>query len=99
MQSFELTPFADEDLTGIWRYSYETWGEAQADQYFDALIACCDAIGMGLARSKAVPGLSHDARVLRCEKHYIFFLPLETPVIFAVLHGKMDMLARLSDRL
>ncbi len=28
---------AEEDLTEIWRYSFEIWGEAQADSYYDAL--------------------------------------------------------------
>lgn len=35
---------AEEDLTEIWRYSFETWGEAQADRYYDALVQGIDLL-------------------------------------------------------
>ena len=35
--SFNLTFRAREDLRGIWKYTSEVWGEAQADSYIAGL--------------------------------------------------------------
>src|SRR5688572_5450513 len=34
---FNITPRAKADLQGIWTYTLEVWGEAQADRYVAAL--------------------------------------------------------------
>ncbi len=48
MSSYDLTLAAEEDLRGIWRYTYETWGADQAEKYLDQIEACCTAIlGIG----------------------------------------------------
>ncbi|MEM9716285.1 MAG: type II toxin-antitoxin system RelE/ParE family toxin [Pseudomonadota bacterium] len=99
MQNVELTAAAEEDLTGIWLYTYETWGFDQAEKYYDQIISCCEAIGSGKARSKSVEGLGDNIHVHHCEQHYIFFLPEERPVVLAILHGRMDFIAWLQERL
>lgn len=99
MENIELTKSAEEDLTGIWLYTNETWGFDQAEKYFDLMVICCEAIGTGEAQSKLVEGLSSNIHVHRCEEHYIFFLPNERPIILAILHGRMDFLRQLSERL
>lgn len=100
MANFDITLAAEDDLTGIWLYTHEKWGFEQAETYFDAIQTCCNAIGSGHARPKRIDGLPEDARVHRCEQHYIFFLTGTTrPIIFAILHGRMDFLARLGERL
>jgi plasmid stabilization system protein ParE len=40
-------------------------------------------------------------QVIRCEHHYVFYIHSEgkAPCIIAVLHERMDMLAKLKDRL
>jgi toxin ParE1/3/4 len=38
--SFRLTREAEEDVTNIYRYSVENFGEAQADTYHDGLTDC-----------------------------------------------------------
>ena len=99
MAGYELTPAADADLGNIWDYTYETWGFDQADKYFDLILACCEAIAAGTARSKFVEGLAEGLRVHRCQHHYIFFLVGSRPVVLAILHERMDFFARLKDRL
>lgn len=99
MRGVDLTRAAEEDLIGLWRYPYETWGLEQADRYFDRIKSCCEAIGAGEARSKPVDGLPDRIRVHRCERHYIFYLAGARPVVLAILHGRMDFLRRLKDRL
>lgn len=104
MPNFDLTLAAEDDLTKIWLYTHETWGFEQAEHYYDLIAACCEAVGSGKARLKPVTGLQSDVHVHRCEQHYIFYLPPNTspnkrPVILAILHGRMDFVQRLKDRL
>lgn len=99
MRYVDLTTAAEEDLTGIWLYTYETWGFEQAEKYYDQIVSCCEAVGSGKARSKPAPGLTDNIHVHRCAQHYIFFLPDERPIVLAILHGRMDFIARLQERL
>lgn len=99
MRNVELTKSAEEDLTEIWLYTFETWGFDQAEKYYDQITTCCKAIGTGKAPSKLVAGLTDNIHVHRCEAHYIFFLSNERPIIIAILHGRMDFIVRLHDRL
>lgn len=43
MAEFQLTPAAERDLEGIWRYTRDEWGE-QADRYLDMLTATFQAL-------------------------------------------------------
>ena len=99
MQNVELSAAAEEDLTGIWLCTYETWGFDQAEKYYDQISSCCEAIGSGKARSKSVEGLADNIHVHRYEQQYIFLLPNERPIVLAILHGRMDFIARLQERL
>ena len=101
MPRYDLTPSAKADIRSIWRYTVETWGEAQADRYIQALDAKFDEIAEGTARSRTFSPRYPQVRVLRCEHHYIFYLVLEgqRPRILAVLHERMNLLARLRERL
>ena len=98
MRDFDLTLAAEEDLTGIWLHTHETWGLDQADKYFDLIVTCCEAVGRGTALSKPAGGLTGSIRVHQCEQHYIFFIGAARPVILAILHGRMDFLERLEER-
>lgn len=39
MAEIVIQPLAEEDLMAIWRYSFEEWGESQADKYLDGINA------------------------------------------------------------
>lgn len=99
MKTFDLGLAAEEDLRGIWRYTYETWGLGQAEKYFDRIEACCEAVGAGRVRPASFRELPDDVRVHRCEHHYIIWLAGDRPVIIAILHERMDFVRRLADRL
>ena len=99
MKSYDLTLAAEEDLRGIWRYTYEAWGPVQAEKYFDQIVACCEAVGEGRARSKSFSKLPNEIRVYRCEHHYIVWFAGDRPIIIAILHERMDFLRRLKNRL
>ena len=100
MHLVDLAPAAEDDLDQIWQYTFEKWGFDQAETYFDLIVACCQAVGAGEATPKRVNGLPGHILVHRCEHHYIFVL-IETarPIILAILHGRMDFVARLQERL
>lgn len=99
MPSYDLTLASEEDLRGIWRYTYDNWGFDQAETYFSQIEACCEAVGDGRFRSRALDGLPDDVRIYRCEHHYIVWLDDERPIIIAILHERMDFVRRLRGRL
>ena len=86
MPPYELTKEATSDLEGIFRYTIS--------QCFRK-IARKDVVSRTF--SKTYP----TALVTRCEHHYIFYIQSEEsrPIIFAVLHERMDILTRLKGRL
>lgn len=98
-QNVDLTLADEEDLAEIWRYSFDRWGIKQADSYFDNLVECCEKITDGGVRSKTTEGLPLGVEVMRCQEHYIFFMPDDRPIILAILHGSMDMVQQLKGRL
>jgi len=96
MASLQKTRQAEQDLIEIWRYTFEKWGETQADAYLRKIEACFEKIGKGTAPLKLLPD---NVRYIRCEHHFIFLLMDSKPIVIALLHEKMDMLARLKKRL
>src|SRR6056297_1525880 len=99
MASYDLTLAAEEDLRDIWRYTLETWGPEQADRYLDRLADCLDEIGRRRAPPRSLPQLPDEVSLQRCQRHYIFWLAIDRPIIIAVLHEKMDVVQRLADRI
>ncbi len=109
MPSYELTKSADSDLEDIVRYTIKNWGEQQTRFYLEKLHSCFQKIGNNEVIGRVFSERFPQARVTRCEHHYVFYLILEDrssdpnvenpPRIFAVLHERMDMLARLKERL
>ena len=99
MNNYDLTLAAEEDLRSIWDYTFGRWGIDQADTYLDQIEACCAAISERSARERANDTLPEDIRVLRCEHHYIFWITGDRPIVIAILHERMDLVNRLTDRL
>lgn len=99
MADILYTQGALEDLDGIWHYSVNIWGEAQAADYIEKIEDCCIKAVSGDAASRNFHNLKH-VHYIRCEHHYIFWtIHAEKPVIIAIFHEKMDIIARLSNRL
>lgn len=57
------------------------------------------AVGQGIF--KELDALYPALRMARCEHHYVFCLPRENAptLIVAIFHERMDLMARLTDRL
>jgi toxin ParE1/3/4 len=97
--SYDLTLAAEADLRDIWRYAYKTCGFDQSEKYFDQIEACCEAVGDGRARSKALEGLQEGIHIHRCDHHVIAWIAGTRPIIIAILHERMGFVRRLKSRL
>jgi len=97
MTGYQITLAAEDDLRGIWRYNFDTWGPEQADTYQDQLKNCFDAIRNRRAPPRSLPQLPDEVCIHRCQSHYIFWLAIDRPIIIAVLHEKMDVVTRRKD--
>ncbi|TSA40348.1 MAG: type II toxin-antitoxin system RelE/ParE family toxin [Methylococcaceae bacterium] len=101
MQPYELTPSAEDDLKDIARYTLKQWDKKQSIQYAGLLEARFLEITTRSALSRTFSERYPQLQVTRCEHHYIFYIHPEgkRPCIIAVLHERMDKVARLKNRL
>ncbi len=101
MQYYELTASAQEDLKIIARYTFTKWGKKQSLRYAELLETQFRKIADRTIYSRTFSKRFPQILVSRCEHHYIFYVHPESkiPLIIAALHERMDMLARLKDRL
>jgi len=101
MPPYELTKEATSDLEGIFRYTINQWGEKQARIYSEKLGLCFRKIANEEIVSRTFLETYPEALVTRCEHHYIFYVQEKgnRPIIFAILHKRMDLLVHLQHRL
>jgi len=101
MLPYELTPSAEADLREIARYTLRQWGERHQRRYARLLAACFLGIAEGNVRVRNFSERYPQVRVARCQHHYAFYVHPEgqKPLILAVLHEQMNLLARLGARL
>jgi toxin ParE1/3/4 len=102
MPPYELTPAAEADLEEIAEYTLREWGVEQQMRYAELLEAGFRHIADGSTISRQFSERYPQVLVTRCEHHYVFYIMPEgitIPRIIAVLHKRMDMLARLRNRL
>ena len=99
--AYVLTLEAEADLRGIIRYTRQQWSVEQVRVYIGRL-------ERGIARLAARQGAYREMSDLypkllmaHCEHHYAFALPGEggPALIVAILHERMDLMARLAERL
>jgi plasmid stabilization system protein ParE len=98
---YVLQSGAANDLRSIVRYTRETWGVAQARAYAEKLRTGIQRLAQGQGRYKILSHIHPSLRVTRCEHHYIFCIWREgsPAIIIAILHERMDLIARITDRL
>lgn len=98
---YVLTKGAVADLKEIIRYTNDHWGVAQCQIYIDQLEKAAETLAKGEGLFKYLSFIHPKLRMARCERHYIFCLPRKhaLPVILAIFHERMDMMARLKSRL
>ena len=101
MPAYKLTEGAEQDLKEIFRFTRKTWGEAQLQQYCQALQETLEAIAGGVLAGGFVMDNLPEVQVIRFRQHYIFYMKKNRPyvTVIAILHEKQHMLARLQGRL
>jgi len=98
---YVLTAAAERDLQEIVRYTRRRWGDAQVRSYIARLKDGIERLVAGQGAFKDMAALYPALRMVRCEHHYIFCLPRDDvpALIVAIFHERMDLIARLADRL
>jgi len=88
---------AESDLIGIWQYTFEQWGAAQADTYLDevnsGITQLADNPKIGATRDF----VREEYRVLFVNSHAVYYTVTTTAIhIIRVLHSQMYPLKHLS---
>jgi toxin ParE1/3/4 len=79
------------DLIGIWLYSYENWGEAQADEYLDAIETGLMRIALAPEKGNSRIRLREGYWSIRVAHHVVFYTFSNDEVrLRRVLHEVMD---------
>jgi toxin ParE1/3/4 len=79
------------DLNNIWHYSYERYGEKQADKYYDELIVGMQAIQQNPQIGVACDYIRSGYRQYKINEHFVFYQITERTLhIMRVLHQSMD---------
>jgi toxin ParE1/3/4 len=91
MAKIKVSREARADLKGIFEYTQQTWGRAQADKYLGMIERACYFLAKhptsGRACDEFVPGL----KCYPAGKHYIFYRNREDTIeVVRVLHQAMD---------
>ena len=91
MPDILIRPRARDDLKTIWRYSFQKWGERQADLYLqqldDGIRSLVDFPDIGVPCDHIRAGY----RKLQVKRHLIFYRRRDEHIeIVRVLHQAMD---------
>lgn len=99
--NYVLTADAEADLRGIVRHTRKEWGAQQVRTYVAKLKTGIARVAGEQGVFRELDALYPKLRMARCEHHYVFCLPRENApaLIVAILHERMDLMARLVDRL
>lgn len=99
MPNYYLTNKAVEDLSQIWEYTFETWSESQADEYYSNLLDNCNTIAQNPDLGKNYEGITKNLFGFKTNRHIIFYrkISLDEVEITRILHGRMDLKTRILD--
>ena len=93
---YELSDRADSDLKEIYKYSYVSHGEAQADRYYDGLIARLEFLAETPQIARERRDLKPPVRVHPHGRHLIVYQDREGHILIVrVLHQSMDIESQL----
>ena len=98
---YTLTQAAEADLREIIRHTRRQWGDTQARRYLASLEQGIRHLADGQGAFRKMDALYPSLRMAHCAHHYVFCLPREPApaLIVAILHERMDLMARLANRL
>ena len=99
--AYVLTLEAEADLRGIIRYTRQQWSDEQVRVYIGRLERGIARLAARQGAYRKMSDLYPKLLMAHCEHHYAFALPGEggPALIVAILHERMDLMARLAERL
>ena len=92
MRRVILSPKAKLDLSQVWDYTYDEWGEEQAEKYIRELWAAMEEQSRDLTKSVDISDVRKGYRKVRSGSHVIFFKVTKGGIldVVRILHQKMD---------
>jgi plasmid stabilization system protein ParE len=88
---YRLSARADRDLTEVYIYTFEKFGELQADRYLLKLHDCMQRLAQEPGTGRVVHEVTGDYRRLDCGSHGIFYQNASYGIsVVRVLHLAMD---------
>jgi toxin ParE1/3/4 len=91
MRKIHIQVLAKQDLKNIWIYSFNNWGEKQADAYFEQLNAAIILISKNSEIGFACDYIREGYRQYYINRHFVFYRVTSTKIhIVRVLHDSMN---------
>ncbi len=82
---------AEEDLINIWLYTYEKWGEMQADAYLDQLTSGFGLLSDNPQIGKKCDYIRRGYRRFQIKNHIVYYFSNSDRIdIIRVLHESME---------
>ena len=100
MPTIRIQEGASRRLDGIYRYTWDRWGEDQAEAYITGLFAAFDKIATHAVVSKPIPAeFGVDGFFFRYERHFVYWRHLSNGDIgiVTILHERMHQIGRFRD--
>ncbi|MCG6122709.1 MAG: type II toxin-antitoxin system RelE/ParE family toxin [Microvirga sp.] len=97
MAAFDLSPRARWDLSEIWDYTCELWGEEQAERYLRLINKTGIDLASGRLRGRPVDSVRDGYPRLSVGAHVLFYRSAGADGIevIRILHQRMDFESRL----
>lgn len=91
MYKIHKRALAEKDIKNIWLYTYEQWGETQADRYYDELEYGIKSLGHNPHLGKKRDTLRQGYYAFTINRHVVYYrVEASTIHIIRVLHECMD---------
>ncbi len=91
MTGYRLTPAAQGDLSSIWDYTRERWGDDQAETYVLEIRAAIERIAQDPRRGHACDEIREGYRRYGIGSHLLFYRERPDGVdVIRILHQRMD---------
>ncbi len=90
MPQLHITPAATADLESIWSFTFDRWGETQADLYFDHLIARMEQLPATPLLGQPRDEIRQGYRSLQVKQHVVYYRLIDEKIeVVRVLHERM----------
>lgn len=91
MLKISIRPHARNDIKKIWRYTFDNWGEKQADYYTNALGQAIEEMSKNPKIGNCIDHIRKDYRLYHFKHHLIIYNLSSTTIdIVRVLGENMD---------